>query len=344
MACYNSAEYLEESIDSILQQTFQDFELIIIDDASTDESRHIIQERARQDRRISFSFESINSGPGPARNRAISMANGAWLAILDCDDVAAPNRLEKQVSWAESHPGTYLLGSGYTIIDSSGRPLRDYGCPNHHRRLISRLERGKAFPAHSSCLYSKATVQSIGGFNPRYIRSEDADLWFRISEVGNMACLPEPLVKIRKHASNISNHNRGIDSIIMGMAASVCHFTRLKGASDPSQATDAFWDTFVLWLSERLEETSYFDVRRRWSNLRQHFYSSVPAEGKLKGVIKLGGALLTSGHARQIVKSRLVNKNLALQLADEWNHLHPNRQQDCPYKAASTLKEHASRD
>lgn len=234
MACHNSSEYLEEAVSSVLGQTCSDLELILIDDCSTDDTLKLANRYRAYDHRVSVVSLSKNSGPATARNAGIRAAKGKWLGILDSDDVAAPSRFEKQINLAESGENLVMIGSSSISMDANGHAIKGHKYPTTHRELVRRLALMRAVPPHSSLLYRKDVVIKLSGYNPRYVPSEDYDLWLRLSEIGKLACIDQPLVKIRKHQRNISNAEGGVRQIRMGVAAAACHYLRVQGYTDPS--------------------------------------------------------------------------------------------------------------
>ena len=121
MPTYNSESFLRESIDSILNQTFKDFELIVIDDCSTDSSLKIIKEYKRKDNRIFFLKNDKNLGHNKTRNKGLKIAKGKYIAILDSDDISLEKRLEIQYAYLEKNPHIFLVGSSAIYIDENGK-------------------------------------------------------------------------------------------------------------------------------------------------------------------------------------------------------------------------------
>lgn len=238
MACHNSSAYLDEAVSSVLVQTLGDLELILIDDCSTDNTLEIAKCYQVQDNRVSVLSLPVNSGPATARNAGIRTARGEWLGILDSDDVAMRSRFEEQMKLADSDKGLVMIGSSSISIDKRGHVIKEHKYPTNHQDLVKRLSSMRAFPPHSSMLYRKDVIQKLAAYNPRYVPSEDADLWFRLSEIGKVSSVDKPLVRIRKHEQNISNSKGGMLQTRLGVAASVCHFLRIYGYSDPSTSND----------------------------------------------------------------------------------------------------------
>lgn len=237
------------------------------------------------------------------------------MAVLDADDVAMPDRLSTQMAYVASHPSTVLLGTGFVEINGTGEVLRTYRYPARTKKYMRQITKTGRFAPHSSCLYHKPTVQRLGGFNPRFRRSQDADLWFRLSHTGDIAALSMPLVMIRKHETNISNDDSGRMQAIFGMAAQVCHRLRLAGAVDPSTQADADWQEFLDWLSLRVEQSGHLEQRHEWAGLRQ-MYLSTP--NKAIGACRLLGGLVSSRRGLQVMHKKCFGSDLPARFAEEW--------------------------
>lgn len=319
MACYNSATFLEEAIKSIMGQTFTDFEFIIVDDASTDGTSEIIRSYSTKDPRIVLRRLDINNGPANARNIAIDASRGKWIANLDSDDVALPNRLELQIAFAESNPDIVLLGAGCTEIDASGSSLKTFKYPLIHRQLVKRLERLGAFFPHSSCLYKTINLNRVGGFNTRFVRSQDTDLCLRLSEVGRIACLSQPLIKLRKHQASISNYGGGRPSLIYGTAARVCHFLRLMEAQDPSKLIDSNWFEFINWLTIQLQRRGVFEVALTKSELKRIWKSDKIQRPRIQRAVDFAKTVFSQQkYCLRIAQAKFFGSNLSAQLARKW--------------------------
>ena len=315
MPCFNSANFISESIESILKQTFPDFELILIDDGSTDESLEIIRRFERIDSRIVV-IEKENTGPADSRNRGIFQSKGDWIAILDSDDIAHHMRLEKQYKYVSQQQDIVMIGSGFTEIDYAGNPIKCHYYPSAHSSLVKRLQRLRAFPPHSSLMYRSEVVKQIGGFNTKYLSSEDIDVWLRLAEKGYITCLGDTLVKVRKHANNVSNHEGGRKQTLYGVTASVCHFLRNRRTIDPSDCDNiAYWYSFIEWIDQRVREEEYFERQKEWSELRQEYFS---AGNRFTGAWRLVTGLIESKTLFKMFTNKLLGSDLPETLADEW--------------------------
>lgn len=314
MSCYNASRYLREAMDSVSTQTYRDYEFIVVNDGSTDDTAKISQEYAAKDDRIAL-INKENTGLADSLNTGMRIARGEWIARLDADDIALPDRLARQMAYVDSHPQTVLVGSGFIEMDPVGTCLRHYRYPARQDRCRRRIERIGSFPPHSSCCYHKPTVERLGGFNGRFRRSQDADLWFRLSRVGEIGVLSTPLVKIRKHRENISNEDGGRMQATFGIAAHVCHLLRVQGTDDPSAQDDDVWSEFLEWLAGRVAQYGLFEQKREWTRLKGIYFSS---PNRTIGACRLLKGLATSPHAMQIVRKKCFGSDLAATLAHEW--------------------------
>jgi glycosyltransferase involved in cell wall biosynthesis len=198
---YNGEAYLQSAIDSVLNQTFYDFELLLINDGSTDASRSIAERY--HDARIQLLDNDGNRGIIFTRNRGLSEARGSLVALLDCDDVALPDRLALQCEYLADHPCVMMVGGQAEVIDADGIPTGDYykmpiGSSPVHVELLFR----NAF-VNSTVMFRKDAVQEIGGYQGRGY-AEDYDLAFRLSERYQVDNLDKALIQYRVHGRNIS--------------------------------------------------------------------------------------------------------------------------------------------
>jgi len=201
MSVYNDASFLPEAIESILSQSFQDFEFIIINDGSTDASQQIIE--SYDDGRL-VTHAQEHQGLTKSLNGALQIARGLYIARQDADDVSLPERLAKQVEFLDSHQDVVLVGTGITLIDEHGRRLRDYVYPSEHSTLCRWLyEFTNPFP-HSSIMFQRDVVQKLGGYNELFPKAQDIDLIMRLAEHHRVASIPEALVKLRCRTDSVS--------------------------------------------------------------------------------------------------------------------------------------------
>ena len=204
MPAYNAARFLDESIPSILNQTFDNFEFIIIDDCSTDDTPDIIKKYAEKDPRIVYVRNPINIDHLASRNKALEYARGIYVAELDADDIALPNRLEAQYQYLNQHPEVALVGGWVEIIDSQGikvglkQPYESFDLIKYRMLLRNPF-------THSAIFYRKDTIRSLGGYNQEYLHAEDYHLYYTLIQNGyRLANVPETIIKYRYHQQSIS--------------------------------------------------------------------------------------------------------------------------------------------
>jgi glycosyltransferase involved in cell wall biosynthesis len=203
MPIYNGERFLQESIESILRQTYNDFEFIIINDGSRDGSAQIIE--SYLDSRIRYTENSENIGVTRSLNRGLAMAVGEYVARMDADDISLPNRLESQVRFLDSHPEVGVLGTGVRLIDEFGHERETLVFPSEHgvlRWVMCFLF--NPIP-HPSVMTRRSHLEQVGGYKEELSCSQDYDLWWRMGEVSRLSNLQEVLLCLRKHAGNISS-------------------------------------------------------------------------------------------------------------------------------------------
>lgn len=201
MTAYNAAPFIGEAIASVLGQTFHDFEFIIVNDGSTDQTEHVI--RSFSDPRIVTVGQS-NKGVAAALNRGLAIARAPYIARFDADDICYPQRLEKQYRFITRHPDHILVGSAADYVDVHGNYVFTSYPPAFSHEDI-RYIRSKVCPfVHSSVLYRKDVVIRTGGYNEHAHSFEDHLLWMKITDRGRSANLREPLIRVRLNPGSVT--------------------------------------------------------------------------------------------------------------------------------------------
>ncbi|MDD4286888.1 MAG: glycosyltransferase [Candidatus Peribacteraceae bacterium] len=213
MPAFNVEQYIAEAIESILSQSFSDFELIIVNDGSSDRTLNVIEDYARRDPRICYRSNSQNLNAAVAANIGLTLARGIYIARMDADDIAVPQRLEKQVRFLESHPEVGVVGGAMMLMTEDKRILakREYRLTNE--AIQKRIFKYSPF-CHASIMFRKSILDRVGLYDPRYRTAYDYDLFLRIGLVTKFANLPELLYwyRIRRVAS-IDMRNREFRTI-----------------------------------------------------------------------------------------------------------------------------------
>jgi glycosyltransferase involved in cell wall biosynthesis len=315
MSCYNASRWLHEAIGSVLCQTFENFEFILIDDGSTDDTWDVIRMYRDKDPRI-VPIKKENTGLQDSLNVGIAHARGAWIARLDADDLCEPDRLAEQLRYVNNHPEIVLLGAGFVEIDEQGLFIKKHLYPSGHRELVCHLERMQRFFPHSSAFYRVDEVRKVGGYNSRIRRAEDWNLWLKLASIGKMDCLRKPLVKIRKHSNQISLDDNGKLQLRDGIASTVCHYLQRAGCEDPSvgASTDE-WIAFLALVENRIDESGTFERRKAWADARAEYFQG---NNRMIGAFHFGTRLLKSGHAVALMWEKVFGSSLPECLAREW--------------------------
>lgn len=199
----NADAYLVEALDSVLAQSFTDFELLAHDDGSDDACWSILQAYAARDRRLCVS-RAENRGIVWVLNRLAETAKGDYLARMDADDACLPERFALQVAFLDTHPDHVMVGGATLSIDEAGRPIAPIAAPEDHDAIDDRNLRGLTAIEHPTAMIRRAALEAVGGYDPRSQDAEDLDLWLRLAEIGRLANLPDVVLKYRTHPSSVS--------------------------------------------------------------------------------------------------------------------------------------------
>jgi len=252
MVVCNVERFLAEAIESILAQTFRDFEFIIVDYGSTDRSKSIISSFAAKDTRIK-SHEIPNCNLPEARNAGCFLAQGKYIALIDADNISLPDRLKWGVEFMEEHPEVGVVGGGREAIDATGASLPNsalpYGAaprPLENRELQSALLSDCAI-WQNSALMRKEAFTLVGGYRAIFLQAEDYDLWLRIAERFEIANLKEPVFKLRYHPYQLSVRMRAQQTLCY-LAARASAVRRKAGKPDPLDSVREITPTVLVAL------------------------------------------------------------------------------------------------
>jgi glycosyltransferase involved in cell wall biosynthesis len=202
MSVFNGAEYLRVAIESILTQTFTNFEFIIINDGSTDNSEDIVL--SFKDSRIKYHLNEQNIGLTKSLNKGIRLSKGNYIARMDADDIAYPNRFEEQVNYLEKHQQCGVCGTNIKLIDAESNLIRYHEYPNENKELKTRLLIGSIF-VHPTVMIRKSTLTDYSIFyNETYSSSQDYDLWVQLAQYCDFSTIQNTLLDYRIHDNSIS--------------------------------------------------------------------------------------------------------------------------------------------
>lgn len=207
MPVYNAADYLPRSIESILNQTYKNFEFIIVDDASTDNSWKIIKSYAQQDKRIIPVKNRINLGVSLTSNIALSMAKGQFLARMDADDISFADRIEKQFKFLTRNPKAVAVGGQCVVIDSNDQVIGYKKFPTDFKKLAEMSFWAIPMQQPSMMVNLKKLPQNFHWYEAHKSSAEDVDLMFRFMLYGHIVNLPDNLLFYRHLDTSLSHKN-----------------------------------------------------------------------------------------------------------------------------------------
>jgi len=260
LCVFNGEKWIKDSVNSILNQTFQDFEFLIINDGSTDNTREILEIFEHQNSKIRL-INQVNMGLTASLNYGLKIAKGKWIARIDSDDISLPQRLEKQYIYAE-RTNSSLVGCQAKFFSDNNHTISTYKVPNEHRKLVNNLVHQKIFFAHSSAFFKKEIALKVGNYRKVMRKSQDYDLWLRISEIGKISCINYFGVLIRIHEDRISSKNFGINQRIYAHCANISYLIRQEKIriSDPCNTkNEKEMENFKKFVSNELIKHSFLD-------------------------------------------------------------------------------------
>ncbi|MBU0597098.1 glycosyltransferase [Patescibacteria group bacterium] len=203
ISVYNGEKYIKQAVESILNQTEEDWEMVIINDASTDKSPEIILELANHEPRIKFITNEKNLGLTKSLNRGLKECEGEYIARLDADDVSNRERLKIQMDFMENNKEVALCGSQGMYISEDGKKLGEKNLPTHYKDIKDKLLFNNQF-IHSSLFLRRAVIDKVGFYNESFKTSQDYELVLRLAKNYPVVNLTERLVSWRVHPGSIS--------------------------------------------------------------------------------------------------------------------------------------------
>lgn len=203
---YNGEAFLREALASVLAQHFTDFEVIVVNDGSTDATRSILSEFARDDARIRI-LDKPNGGIVSALNAGLAWCTGEYVARMDADDIALPGRLASQVAYLDAHPGCVLVGGCAISVGGSGAPINRTTGGRHHRTDFAVFPPRVSVAMHPLITLRRTALLAVGGYRASHPHAEDYDLFLRLVSHGTIDNPDEDMLIYRRHPEAISIRN-----------------------------------------------------------------------------------------------------------------------------------------
>lgn len=238
MSVYNGERFLAAAIDSVLGQTFSDFEFLIVDDGSSDTTAAILKDYERRDQRVRAIVRE-NRGLVASLNEMLAMAQAPIVARMDADDICRRDRFECQMAFLAEHPDHGVVGSWSEDMDEHGDPLFRTGCdhPLTHEDMLEAIVAGRHVICHPAAMFRRDVVLGVGGYHAAFRHCEDYDLWLRLASVTRLANIPERLVRYRRYDGQVSARH-ATEQQIGTAVAQLAWRERESGRPDPTADLD----------------------------------------------------------------------------------------------------------
>ena len=280
MPVYNAERYLAEAVESILRQTFGDFECLIIDDGSSDGSLQILQSYAQRDHRIHL-VSRANTGHSRAINEMIQMSRGKYLARMDGDDIAMPDRFQKQVECLDARDDVVAVGGTVLWIGEKGDEIRTFAVGQTHEEIdAAHLAGVGGAVSHPAAMFRRDAMIAVGGIREETHLAEDIDLFLRLAENGRLMNLPDVVLKWRLHPGSTGATKARQQHEVKNRVVREAHVRRgLPVPADVTRPSADFAEespaqTQRMWAWWALQGNNVRAARKlAWSALRQSPFS-----------------------------------------------------------------------
>jgi glycosyltransferase involved in cell wall biosynthesis len=300
MPVRNGIPYLAEAVDSILGQTFSDFEFLIADDASTDSTPDVLAEYCSKDSRVRVLGQEQPDYMG-ALTRACAEARGRYIARMDADDVALPDRLDREVAVLESRPALAVVGTQTTLIDNSGRAFGYKGYPVGSQAIKEMLLE-KNCMAHPTAVIRREHFASVGGYRRAFAASQDYDLWLRLAERYQLDNLPQPLMSRRIHDAQVAE-DRLDTQVLCSLAARAAAVIRRKTGCDPLEGATRIGREVLADMGVGPVQVQQRMVRQLLGRARDNYNAGYVEAALANAEAALGMARKHAGHPRWVAKA-----------------------------------------
>jgi glycosyltransferase involved in cell wall biosynthesis len=279
MPVRNGERFIVEAAESVLSQSVAELELVIVDDGSTDSTPRVLERLAAADSRVVVDRRQPGRNVAQILNVAAELSRAPLLARLDADDVALPNRFQRQIDYLAAHPEVALLGGQAAMVDERGREFGKAEYPLEDGALREHLRSGNPF-VHSAVTMRREAFEAAGGYRENFDHGEDLDLWLRLADEHRIANLPDVVVQYRIHGTQLSLRKQE-DQALFAAAAHASAAIRSTSGSDPFEGVDPIDEALLLsqggnreeltasivesitWLARTTDRAGYPDSARR---------------------------------------------------------------------------------
>lgn len=298
MAAYNGAHLIEETLASLRDQTFGDFEVLVVDDCSTDDTRAVV--RAWPDPRVRLIEAPVNGGPVRARNLAFAQARGRYIAGLDQDDICLPDRFATQVAYLDANPGTVLVAAAATVFEGPKERASQHA-PNSTPALIRWLLHIKNPLVWSTTMTRASVARTLDPFTrPDCLYAEDFDLYHRLLAHGDVARIDRPLLRYRDHPGGASNRYR---ETMLANGGGVLARAWRPYLGDTADAVAAVLAPYVMAGEPCPDRATLVRLGATLSSLQSTYLGAVPHDAESRRLIKWVTARLWWRIVRHAVRS-----------------------------------------
>ncbi|MFC1458484.1 glycosyltransferase family 2 protein [Microvirga arabica] len=285
MPVRNGLPFLKEAVDSILDQSIKDVELVVVDDGSEDGSTSYLMARSLEDARVVLLRNAKSYGISAALNLGAEYCRAPWIARMDCDDRALPQRLERQLAFLDVNPDVQALGSLAYLINSQGHRIglapHDMTTRNAYKKY---MESNRTIGlVHPSVIIRRVSLREVGGYRSDFEPAEDIDLWNRLSEQGPVLVLPEFLLEYRVHPTSVVSTRLEL-ALLKEEWVEACMLARRNGSPEP------IWGEFRnrcenASLQQRLNRQRRILAERLLSLARRDLAAGARSQGRAKQVV-----------------------------------------------------------
>jgi glycosyltransferase involved in cell wall biosynthesis len=283
MSVFNGERFLREAVESILQQSLRDFEFIIVDDGSTDQSVAILDSYQTDDPRVKV-YRREHSGLIESLNQGCSLAQSKYIARMDADDIASNDRLRAQIAFLDVHPEIGVVGGAVEWIDASGNSLGTHRYPAEDQQIKAALLEGSAL-WHPTVVIRREAFVLAGGYRSVAVDAEDYDLWVRIADHFQLANLEAVVLKYRIHPSQVSIRKTEQQTLSM-LAVQVAASSRRNGLPDPlnSVKTVTREALAAMGVTKARQQNKLASYRRDWV---RNMYTAGEYPAALKAALEI---------------------------------------------------------